>query len=298
MARAILMVVLGAILWPSLARAQPSRREDTGEVAWRDEWPRFRGWEYAVTGGALAGIGALVLFAGRSDAASSYRNPFDDGLRDAFRARTRSGRDRARFVGDVGFRFLNAYPYFDSLVVAGLVHGSGDVALQTSLLNTESLAIAGVVSIGFERLIGRARPSVAECAKNPGYERFCGAGDRYSSLLSGHTAIAFAGAGLSCAHHTNLRLYGGPGDAVACVTALGVAISSGVARVVNDRHWTSDIALAATLGVVSGYALPVVLHYGAHPGTPRSRGAARVPRISVLPSFGPDRALVELAVVD
>jgi hypothetical protein len=290
-------VVVATAVSPRVAHGQRSRVESR-EVAWRDEWPRFRGWEYAVTGGALAGIGALVLFAGRPGAARPYRNPFDSTLRDALTARTRTGRDHARLVGDVGFRILNVYPYFDSLVIAGLAHGSGDTALQTSLINTESLAIAGFVSIGFERLIGRARPSAEECAKNPSHERFCGDADRYSSLLSGHTAIAFAGAGLVCAHHGNLPLYGQPGDTAACMTAFGLAISSGVARVVNDRHWSSDIVLAAALGTTAGYVLPVVLHYTPNSGAARSRGTLRRPQVGITPSFGPGQATVAVTIVD
>jgi hypothetical protein len=290
-------VVVAAVVSPSVARGQHSRVERQ-KVAWRDEWPRFRDWEYAVTGGALAGIGALVLFAGRPSAARPYRNPFDAALRDALNAQTRKGRDHARLVGDVGFRILNVYPYFDSLLIAGLVHGSGDTALQTSLINTESLAIAGFVSIGFERLIGRARPSAEECARQPGYERFCGDADRYSSLLSGHTAIAFAGAGLVCAHHGNLPLYGQPGDTAACMTAFGLAISSGVARIVNDRHWSSDIVLAAALGTTAGYVLPVVLHYTPYSGASGSRGTIRGPRVGIVPSFGPGQATLELTIVD
>jgi hypothetical protein len=290
-------VVAGSIVAPSVAKGQPSAIE-TRSVEWHEEWPRFRGWEYALTGGALAGLGAIVLFAGRPEAARPYRNPFDDALRDTFKARTRAGRDQARFVGDVGFRFLNVYPYFDSLVVAGLIHGSGDTALQTSLINTESLAIAGFVAIGFERLIGRARPSAKECEKNPAYERYCGDADRYSSLLSGHTAIAFAGAGLTCAHHEHLPLYGRPGDTAACIAAFGAAITSGMARIVNDRHWSSDIFLAAALGTTAGYVLPVVLHYGPHAGASRSRGSSRGPSVSIIPSLSPGHASVEVTIVD
>jgi hypothetical protein len=292
------LVLLTSVFSPSFVSAQPSGDGGDEKVAWREGWPRFRGWEYALTGGALAGLGSIVLFAGRPEAARPYRNPFDDAMRDAFKARTREGRDRSRYVGDAGFRFLNVYPYFDSLAVAGLVHGSGDVALQTALISTESFAIAGFVAIGFERLVGRARPSAAECSKDPAYESYCGDADLYSGLLSGHTAIAFAGAGLTCVHHENLPLYGGPGDVAACVSAFGVAISSGVARIVNDRHWTSDIVLAAALGTTTGYVLPTLLHYPRRPAARRSHGSSQGPHVSVLPSVGPGRAFIELAVVN
>jgi hypothetical protein len=291
----LLMSATLSVSTPTRAQA----RDDGGDrVEWRDEWPRFRLSEYLVTGLSLAGLGAIVFFAGRPEQSPEYRNFFDVSVRNAVRAETRAGRDHARRVGDVGFRFLNFYPYVDSLVVAGLVHGSSDVALQTALIDTEAFAIAGFVSIGFERLIGRARPSARECETNAEYEAFCGDADRYSSLLSGHTAIAFAGAGLTCAHHTNLPLYGArAADLTACVAAAGIALSSGVSRAVNDRHWASDLVLAAGLGTLTGYFLPVWLHYD---GTRASRARDFRPdevRWTLLPELGPEQASVRLVVV-
>jgi hypothetical protein len=273
-------------------RAQTPEGEVNNRVEWREEWPRFHAWEYAATGASLGGLAAIVLFAPRPDRASAYENPFDTSMRRAFRAESRAGRDHARTAGDVGFRFLNFYPYFDSLVVAGLIHWNADVALQTTLINTEAFAIAGFVSIGFERLVGRARPSARECHSNPGYERFCGDDDSYSSLLSGHTAIAFAGAGVTCAHHTHLPLYGSRAAGIAaCVTSVGLATVSGAARVVNDRHWASDLVFAAAIGSITGYVLPVSLHYRSASDTRASRDE---PRWSVVPDFGPGHATVRL----
>ncbi|HEX6273010.1 MAG TPA: phosphatase PAP2 family protein [Polyangiaceae bacterium] len=281
------------------ANAQGSENEAAPRLEWRQEWPRFRTWEYAATGVSLAGLATIVLFASRPEEASEYGNPFDASVRKALRAETRASRDDARFVGDAGFRFLNIYPYVDSLVVAGLVHWNSDVALQMTLIDTQAFAMAGFVSIGFERLLGRARPSARECRNKPDYERFCGADDAYSSLMSGHTAIAFAGAGLTCAHHTHLPLYGSrAADISACLVTVGMAAASGVARVVNDRHWASDIVLAASVGGVSGYLLPVWLHYGSNDaGRPRESGGQGL-NFAVLPELGPERAAVRIVLVN
>jgi membrane-associated phospholipid phosphatase len=278
--------------------AQPVSEERENRVEWREEWPRFRTWEYAATGASLAGLAAIVLYGSRPEESSEYTNGFDVTVRNALRAETRAGRDDARFVGDVGFRFLNVYPYVDSLLVAGLVHWNSDVALQMTLIDTQAFAMAGFVSIGFERLIGRARPSARECRTDPDYERFCGDDDSYSSLMSGHTAIAFAGAGLTCAHHMHLPLYGSRvADTSACLLTVGMATASGVARVVNDRHWASDLVLAATVGSVTGYLLPVWLHYGSNDAGSRGESRRDRLRLAVLPEIGPERAAVRVVLV-
>jgi len=279
------------------ANAQGSENDTATRLEWREEWPRFRTWEYAATGVSLAGLATIVLFASRPEEASEYGNSFDVSVRKALRAETRASRDDARFVGDAGFRFLNVYPYVDALVVAGLVHWNSDVALQMTLIDTQAFAMAGFVSIGFERLVGRARPSARECGTNPAYERFCGEEDAYSSLMSGHTAIAFAGAGLTCAHHTHLPLYGSrAADISACLVTIGMATTSGVARVVNDRHWASDIVLAAAVGSVSGYLLPVWLHYGSDDAGRARESTGQGLNFAVLPELGPERAAVRIVL--
>lgn len=42
---------------------------------------------------------------------------------------------------------------------------------------------------------------------------------------------------------------------------VGAALTSGVARLVNDRHYASDILMGLVVGGLSGYALPVLGYY-------------------------------------
>jgi membrane-associated phospholipid phosphatase len=233
------------------------------KVEWSEEWPLFRAWEYVATGVALASGAAFELFVAHRDTGDPWRNALDDGARDLLRAQSRAGRDRARTVGDLGYRVLGIYPFVDTLLVGGLVHGSGGVALQSSLLNLESFSFAGVFALGSEHVFGRSRPSAAECARDAEYEEFCGLPDQYGSFIGGHTTAAFVGAGLTCAHHQSLPLYGGgAADTAACVLATTLATTTFVARIVNDRHWATDNIVGAAIGGLSGYALPMVLHYG------------------------------------
>jgi hypothetical protein len=256
-----------AALLGALSSSRGALAEDgdavEGKVAWHEEWAHFRPWEYVATGAALAGGAVFLLFADHPDSGNPWRNAFDDGARDLLRAQSRAGRDRARTIGDLGYRALGVYPFVDTLLVSGLVHGSGEVALQSSLLNFESFAFAGVLALGSEHVFGRSRPSAAECARDADYEEFCGLPDQHASFFGGHTTIAFVGAGLTCAHHQALPLYGGgAADTAACVLATALATTTFIARVVNDRHWTTDNIVGAAIGGLSGYALPLTLHYG------------------------------------
>ncbi|HEV8549343.1 MAG TPA: phosphatase PAP2 family protein, partial [Polyangiaceae bacterium] len=92
-----------------------------------------------------------------------------------------------------------------------------------------------------------------------------------SSFMSGHTTIAFTGAGLICAHHQHLPLYGGGApDLLACIAALGAATTAGAMRVAADKHYATDVLLGMGVGLFAGYGLPNLLHYGAGNGQPRS----------------------------
>src|SRR5262249_47515479 len=80
---------------------------------------------------------------------------------------------------------------------------------------------------------------------------------------SGHTMMSFTSAGLTCAHHTHIALYGGGAvDVIACAVVLTAAAAEPVLRIAADHHYATDVTLGAVLGFASGYALPMALHYG------------------------------------
>jgi hypothetical protein len=261
------LLTFGTALLAALSFGGRAAAEDGDDgavdVAWREEWPRFRAWEYVATGVALATAAAFEVFVDHRKTGDPWRNPFDDGARDLLRAETRAGRDTARTIGDLGYRVLALYPFADTLLVGGLVHGSSDVALQSTLLNLESFGFAGVLALSSEHVFGRSRPSAAECARDAEYEEFCGLPDQHGSFFGGHATAAFVGAGLTCAHHQSLPLYGGgAADIAACVLATTLATTTFIARIVNDRHWATDNIVGGAIGGLSGYALPMILHYG------------------------------------
>jgi len=92
---------------------------------------------------------------------------------------------------------------------------------------------------------------------------------RYVSFFSGHSSVAFTSAGLTCAHHQRLPLYGGgAADAAACGAMIAVALSTASFRVLADEHYMSDILVGSAVGFAAGYGLPTLLHYGwGNPGS-------------------------------
>ena len=84
-------------------------------------------------------------------------------------------------------------------------------------------------------------------------------GSTANSWPSGHTATAFVGASLL---HKEYGLTRSPWFSVA---GYGVAAATGVMRVLNNRHWVSDVMSGAGIGIMStelGYALGDILFKG------------------------------------
>jgi membrane-associated phospholipid phosphatase len=165
--------------------------------------------------------------------------------------------------------------------VSWAIHGNDEVALQMLGIHFEVVAVAGFVGILTDHAIGRARPSVEPCNEDPNYERFCNEQDQFGSFLSGHTIMATASAAVTCAHHMNLPLYGGgAGDIAACAAASAFALTTGIARVINDRHWATDVTAALLIGGAAGYLWPDWYHY-------RSRSDSDGARLMLLPALEP-----------
>jgi hypothetical protein len=72
--------------------------------------------------------------------------------------------------------------------------------------------------------------------------------------------MAFTSAGFSCAMHLSRRLYEDPAsDGIACGTSVAMAGTTGLLRVLSDRHYLSDVLVGAALGFVVGYLVPLAI---------------------------------------
>lgn len=279
-------LLAGWIVTFAVAVAPPALAEDP-ELAWRDSWGHVRPVEFFVMA-ASAGVGATTNFAPVAEL-DWGRNPLDEAMRDALRLKSPTARAVVGAVGEAFFYGVMAYP----IVVDGLLAAlprSPEVAAQTIAIDFESLAVGAMTSMVLEHLAGRERPFVRECRANtPGTPRDCSGSkqEEHQSFPSGHTIMAFTGAGLMCAHHANLPLYGGGApDALACAFGLAGATFNGLARVMTDRHYFTDILAGAAIGLGAGLALPYALHYAHGDDEEAVRASAPIAPHAPAPKLG------------
>jgi membrane-associated phospholipid phosphatase len=218
--------------------AASAAEQQTLDDAWPARWNKIG----PVETGVVAGIGTSIIFLEfvlKSPSTPRWEKPilFDADARSALRAGSPGGRLRAATASDFGYAGL---PIYAIVVEAGLVtwlgRDKGDVALQLALINAEALAINGMLTRVAEKTIGRSRPDKTDNAAFP----------------SGHTSTAFAIASGLCMQHARLEIYGGVADQVVCPAALTVAATTGLLRIVSDRHWASDVLVGAVLGTAVG----------------------------------------------
>lgn len=69
-------------------------------------------------------------------------------------------------------------------------------------------------------------------------------GSSFNSFPSGHTATAFAGAEFLWQEYKDKSIWYG-------ITGYAVAAGTGIFRIVNNRHWLTDVAAGAGIGILS-----------------------------------------------
>jgi membrane-associated phospholipid phosphatase len=277
---------LSAVLaaWPTPARAQEGDSAPEPPLRWDENRPRFRPLEYvATTTVGLAAIAEYVWLPAQREPHWVGGILFDDAARDALRLRSPAALPAAWTAADaVGVTSTVLVVGVDSFVVP-LARGSFDVAWQLTWMDLESYAFGSIATFTLYDTIGRARPSYADCLRQPS-----GPDCRVSptaSFPSGHTAEVFLSAGLSCTNHAHVPIYGSPlMDALACARDVTLATADGVLRIMGDRHYASDVLTGAAIGFSFGYGLPWLLHYV-------SRNARRSLQVSLTPLVGGETGL-------
>ena len=280
---------------PPAACADCRPEDDVGASRVRLEWPasarRVGTWEYVAA--PLLGLAALGTYA-LVEPRRGWYGPilFDDAARDALRLDSRSGRKTARTTSDVLLGWSFAHPLLiDNLVVTLGLEQSPDVAWQMLWINAQAYALTASVSEVVKVAVGRERPYGENCPAGEG-DADCEGAMRYRSFYSGHAAFTATGAGLVCAHHMNLDLYGSPAlDLGACLLAVTASLAAGGLRVASDLHWASDVGVGHLVGFASGYLIPTLVYYrgggdGARAADAAGRGRSRPPAIAVLPVLG------------
>ena len=177
----------------------------------------------------FAGVGATaggLMFADKEirSAVQKERNATSDTLANVFRPfETIAPATLVAGMAGIGYAFDQPK----------LKAASAD-ALEASLISV------GVFAVPAKFFIGRSRPNRDRGPAH--YEPF----NLGSSLPSFTTANAFAVASTLSEHF--------PHPAVS-ILAYGLAGAAGLARIYDDKHWTSDVFLGAALGTVIGKAV-------------------------------------------
>ena len=202
-----------------------------------------------------------LYYAGAFAAATLIMAPLDRAVAHAIQDSTlqsrpilKAGATGARLLGSPGSLVLGSVTY-----VGGRVAGSRDVA-ELGLHTTEAVIIADGITDVIKMAAGRSRPSLDP--DHPYHFHFLGGfqGDPHRSFPSGHTTSAFAAA--SAASEEVGHLWPNQKWWVRIVL-YGSAGLTGISRVYNNAHWSSDVVVGAAIGTFTGWK--VVRYTHAHP---------------------------------
>ncbi|HEU5169672.1 MAG TPA: phosphatase PAP2 family protein [Gemmatimonadales bacterium] len=182
--------------------------------------PRTIRWYHAAA--VIAGTSLLFIADGPVERfAQSHRSPSTDGAASVFR---RFGQPEVYGTVSLG------------LVAAGLASGD-DHLTRAGARAAFSVGLTGGATFLLKGVLGRERPEAGEGALD--FDPFF---PRTQGLPSGHAAAAFALA-TSLADDIHRPW--------ATVGLYALATGAGLSRINDDRHWLSDVALGAVVGVAS-----------------------------------------------
>lgn len=233
---------------------------------WKPAWPTFSKLEGVAT--VAAGAGTAALFVLKPPKEARWEGPilFDEGARNLFRLESSTARQKVRSWGDLPYYAAPLIPLIiDPIFVSWLSHDDGKAAVNMTAVGLEAFSYAGLLSFVSTRLSVRERPDSAECRRHAADAEACEVDTE--AFYSGHTTIAAASAGIVCANHRAMPLWGHPAaDAGACVLATTGAVATGVSRIASDRHYATDVVAGLGMGFSVGYAVPTLLHYAREDG--------------------------------
>jgi membrane-associated phospholipid phosphatase len=259
---------------------------------WNPAWRRADWFDYALTA-ASGFLYWYVWYVAPSTQQITWRGPvlFDGPVHDLLADSDLATRRALTHAADATIDALFGVSLALDPMVA-VFRGNADVGWELFWQSALVQLLNGAVQAGIRHPIGRQRPSYYDCQDR--HEQALCTSDwaENQSFPSGHASTVAASAALVCTQHLNVHLYGGPWDAVACGSAIGAAAFVGVARIVSDDHWATDVLAGYAVGAAMGWAVPTLLHYAWHlRGPPRSpdraaRARANAPRMTLLPTAG------------
>ena len=168
------------------------------------------------------------------------------GEKAMFRVNNKEGKKNTQLLTDFKTTIDDYTQYFGPVMTVGLKLGGYEGRSDWPRL----LASAGLSYGIMAALVNGIKYTAKEMRPD---------GSQANSWPSGHTATSFVGATLL---HKEYGLTRSPWFSVA---GYGVATATGVMRVLNNRHWVSDVMSGAGIGIIStelGYAIGDLLFKG------------------------------------
>ena len=212
-------LLTAGVVSPGLLAAQ---QLDSAPV---DSFPHETSIQWWHGAAVLGGVSALMLL--------------DGSVRHSVQSHRTAGADRlAETVRHFGQPEVYATVTAGLLVAGGLAHNPRLTRMGTHLAG--ALAVAAGVSNSVKLVTGRSRPDNLVSPDNDADDFGLFSGQ--ASWPSGHTAMAFAFAtALGDELHEPVARYG----------LLAAATAVGWSRINDNRHWLSDVAAGAVLGIAS-----------------------------------------------
>ena len=179
--------------------------------------------------------------------------PFDHPISNEFAEPDWLDRRRVHAIAnDVAF-FGGDGPF----VASGVLFAGTSVGLAPGLRrfaehNMESIALATIITGVAKGISGRALPGVQTRHAFQLGRGFHDDNGPFVSFPSGHTAAAFA---MATTISSEVQRVDTSDAALVGRIAIGGASAVGVARVIQRKHWPSDLPLAAVIGTWSGHAV-------------------------------------------
>jgi membrane-associated phospholipid phosphatase len=215
-------LVLHLLRAPAIAVAQTDigpAEIAPGEIAPGESRPSLISGKTAAVAGLMLGV-ALVADQGIRNQIQEYRGTTSNAM-----ARLGNSFGEPRYV----------LPALGAGFLVGQLTGSESLT-RVALRAGGAVAIAGGISTAAKFTVGRGRPEGDDDADL--FKPLSG----WSSFPSGHTAVAFAVATV-IADETR--------DPWADAALYGAATLTAIARLNDDRHWTSDVLVGALVGHIS-----------------------------------------------
>lgn len=164
---------------------------------------------------------------------------FDTDIQRSFKRSNSNSFDKG---ADIGSTLGNPFIH---LGAAAMVYGGAIVAESPKWKTIgemlgEALVLADVSTVVLKEATGRGRP-VATSQKSD-FKPFAFE-NNYDSFPSMHTASSFAMASVIAATSESI---------LTTITAYSAATFVGLSRIYQDKHWASDVIMAAAIGELSG----------------------------------------------